>query len=148
MDALPRIVGVDYGAQRVGLAMSDPFRLYAQSIGAYSIEDALQELARLQEHPGFDTIVVGWPLTLSGEEGAATEVVRAFARRLAQRFPEKNVVMQDERHSSVRARKLLFRAGVRKKARQDKARVDAAAAAVILQDYIDETQDPASCPAP
>lgn len=148
MNALPRIVGVDYGAQRVGLALSDPFRLYAQSIGAYSGEEALQALARLDEDPGFDTIVVGWPLTLSGEEGAATEAVRAFVRRLSRRFPGKNVVTQDERHSSVRARKLLFRAGVRKKARRQKERVDAAAAAVILQDYIDETQASASCPAP
>ncbi len=148
MNALPRIVGVDYGAQRVGLAISDPFRLYAQSVGAYSGEEALQALARLHEDPGFDTIVVGWPLTLSGEEGAATEVVRSFVRRLSSRFPEKNVVMQDERHSSVRARKLLFRAGVRKKARCRKERVDAAAAAVILQDYIDETQESTSCPVP
>ncbi len=148
MNVLSRIVGVDYGAQRVGLAISDPFRLYAQSIGAYSGEEALRELASLDEDPGFDTIVVGWPLTLSGEEGEATEVVRSFARRLSRRFPGKNVVMQDERHSSVRARHLLYRSGVRKKARRDKARVDAAAAAVILQDYIDETQDEASCPAP
>lgn len=148
MEPLPRIVGVDYGAQRVGLAISDPFRLYAQSIGACSGDEALRKLARLNEDPGFDTIVVGWPLTLSGEEGASAAVARSFARRLSRRFPGKNVVMQDERYSSVRARRLLHRAAVRKKARRDKKRVDAAAAAVILQDYIDETQGDASRPAP
>ena len=139
MDALPRIIGVDYGTQRIGLAMSDPLRLYAQSLGAYSSEEAIRQLAALNADPGFDTIVVGWPLTLSGEEGAATDIVRSFIRLLSKRFPGKKVITQDERYSSVRARDLLVRSGVRKKVRRRKERVDAAAAAVILQDYIDET---------
>ena len=139
MDALPRIIGVDYGTQRIGLAMSDPLRLYAQSLGAYSSEEVIRQLAALNADPGFDTIIVGWPLTLSGEEGAATDIVRSFIRLLSRRFPDKKVVTQDERYSSVRARDLLVRSGVRKKARRRKERVDAAAAAVILQDYIDET---------
>lgn len=141
MDALPRIIGIDYGAQRIGLAMSDPLRLYAQSLGAYSSDEAMRQLASLNTEPGFDTIVVGWPLTLSGEEGAATDVVQSFIRLLSRRFPGKKVVMQDERYSSVRARNLLVRSGVRKKARRRKERIDAAAAAIILQDYIDETQE-------
>ena len=141
MDALPRIVGVDYGTQRIGLAMSDPLRLYAQSLGAYSSEEVIRQLTALNADPGFDTIVVGWPLTLSGEQGAATDIVRFFIRLLSKRFPDKEVVMQDERYSSVRAKNLLIRSGVRKKARRRKERVNAAAAAVILQDYIDETQE-------
>ncbi len=141
MDALPRIVGVDYGTQRIGLAMSDPLRLYAQSLGAYSSEEVIRQLTALNADPGFDTIVVGWPLTLSGEQGAATDIVRSFIRLLSKRFPDKEVVMQDERYSSVRAKNLLIRSGVRKKARRRKERVNAAAAAVILQDYIDETQE-------
>ncbi len=141
MDALPRIVGVDYGTQRIGLAMSDPLRLYAQSLGAYSSEEVIRQLTALNADPGFDTIVVGWPLTLSGEQGAATDIVRSFIRLLSKRFPDKEVVMQDERYSSVRAKNLLIRSGVRKKARRRKERVNAAAAAVILQDYIEETQE-------
>ncbi len=134
----PRTIGIDYGTKRVGVAISDPLRMFAQAEGTYSVNDAVDRLRELHADPGFDTIVVGWPLTLAGEEGMATDRVRPFVHRLRNQFPSANVITWDERFSSKRARKALVQAGVRKKDRRRKGRVDAAAAAVILQEFLDE----------
>lgn len=135
-----RVVGIDYGTKRVGIAMSDPFRMFAQAVGTYSPDDAVVRLRALKRDPGFDTIVVGWPLTLSGEEGDATDFVRPFINRLYKEFPDTRLVRWDERYSSARARDVLLEAGVPKKKRREKGRVDSVAAAVILQEYLDEVE--------
>lgn len=134
----PRLVGIDFGTKRVGVALSDPFRMFAQAEGTYAVEKAVDRLRELAAEPGFDTIVVGWPLTPEGHEGKATERVRPFVNRLRKLFPEADVVTWDERYSSDRAVEALVDAGVRPKDRRRKGRVDAAAAALILQEYIDE----------
>lgn len=133
-----RIIGIDFGTKRVGVAVSDPLRMFAQSDGTYTASGAVARLTELQHDPGFDLIVVGWPLTPDGEEGEATERVQPFVNRLRNQFPSARVVTWDERFSSARAREALVEAGVRKKARRRKERVDAAAAAIILQEFLDE----------
>jgi putative Holliday junction resolvase len=132
-----RIVGVDVGTKRVGLATSDPLRLFAQAEGTHSPDEALDALRRFEEETGIDTVVVGWPLTEEGEEGEATQMVQSFVDRLREVLGDVPVVRRDERYSSERAKDLLRRAGVSQPGRYDKGRVDAAAAAVILQDYLD-----------
>jgi putative Holliday junction resolvase len=134
----PRIIGIDYGTKRVGVAVSDPLRIFAQAEGTYSVNGAVERLKEMQADPGFDTIVVGWPLTISGEEGAATEHVRPFVNRLRKQFPGTHVVTWDERFSSRRARRTLIEAGVSRNDRRRKGRVDAAAAALVLQEFMDE----------
>lgn len=140
MDALngpDRIVGVDVGTKRVGLAVSDPLRLFAQAEGTYSPAEALEVLRNLGEEDGIERIVVGWPLTEAGEEGEATEMVEAYVERIGEALGSVEVVRRDERYTSERAKDLLRRAGVSQPGRYDKGRVDAAAAAVILQGYLD-----------
>lgn len=140
MDALEgasRIVGVDVGTKRVGVAVSDPLRLFAQVEGTYPPEEALEVLQSLKREQGVDVVVVGWPLTEAGEEGEATEMVEAFVDRLHEALGSVEVVRRDERYTSEMAKDLLRRAGVSQPGRYDKGRVDAAAAAVILQDYLD-----------
>ena len=140
MDALngpDRIVGVDVGTKRVGLAVSDPLRLFAQAEGTYSPAEALEVLRNLGEEDGIERIVVGWPLTEAGEEGEATEMVEAYVERIGEVLGSVEVVRRDERYTSERAKDLLRRAGVSQPGRYDKGRVDAAAAAVILQGYLD-----------
>ncbi len=134
----PRIVAVDYGTKRVGLAVSDPLRLFAQPFGTFAPDEAVEALRALQRTDGLETIVVGWPLTPDGEEGAATERVRPYFNRLRNAFPGVEVVRWDERFSSARAKEAIRAAGAGRKARRDKGRVDRAAAAVVLQEYLDE----------
>lgn len=132
-----RILGIDYGLRRVGLALADPLRLFARPHGTFSPDEALAELRRLQASEGIETVVVGWPLTPDGAEGPATERVQTFINRIRRALPGIPIVRWDERYSSQRAREAIRAAGARRKARRDRARVDAAAAALILQEYLD-----------
>jgi putative Holliday junction resolvase len=134
----PRIAAVDYGTKRVGLAVADPLRLFAQPLGTYPPDDAVEQLRALHRTDGLEALVVGWPLTPEGEEGAAVERVRPFFNRLRNAFPGVDLVAWDERFSSARAKEAIRAAGAGRKARRDKGRVDRAAAAIILQEYLDE----------
>ena len=134
----PRIAAVDYGTRRVGLAVTDPLRLFAQPLGAFPPDQAVAELQHLHERDGLATVVVGWPLLEDGTEGKATRRVEPYVGRLRNALPGVVVVKQDERYTSQRAAEALVAAGVRKKARREKGRLDAAAATLILQDYLDE----------
>lgn len=134
----PRIVAVDYGTRRVGLAVADPLRLFAQPFGTFPPDQAVEALRALHRDEGIETVVVGWPLTPDGEEGAATRRVEPFFNRLRNALPGVEVVRWDERYSSARAKEAIRAAGAGRKARRDKGRVDRAAAAVVLQEYLDE----------
>ncbi|MDX1420449.1 MAG: Holliday junction resolvase RuvX [Rubricoccaceae bacterium] len=140
-DPLPRIAAVDHGTRRVGLAVTDPFRLFAQPLGTFSPAEAVAELQALHAHHPLAAIVVGWPLTEMGEEGVATRRVTPYIGRLRNALPGVPVVTQDERYTSRRAVDALVEAGVRQGARRrakQTGRLDAAAAALILQDFLDE----------
>ena len=137
LDEPARIVGVDVGTKRVGLAVSDPLRLFAQAEGTYAPDEALDVLQSKQREEGIECIVVGWPLTEAGEEGEATEMVADYLERIEEALGAVDVIRRDERYTSERAKDLLRRAGVSQPGRYDKGRVDAAAAAVILQGYLD-----------
>jgi len=137
LKATPRVVGVDVGTKRIGIARSDPLHVFSQVHGTFPPSEALAEVERLHEEDGISVLVVGWPLSLDGEENEATEFVDAFIEELCDVVPGVDVVRQDERFSSEIAIGALREAGVRQPGRHDKGRVDAAAAAVILQDYLD-----------
>ena len=134
----PRVAGVDYGARRVGIALADPLRLVARPVGSFAPGPALDALGRLHAEDPLGVVVLGWPLTDDGEEGAAVDRVRPFAGRVRTRLPGVEVVVQDERESSRRALAEMVAAGVPKGRRRRKGTLDAAAACVILQDWLDE----------
>jgi len=135
-----RVMAVDYGRRRIGIALSDASATLATPLStlqrragkrpplARLLELAVQHRVRL--------IVVGLPLEPGGRETEWTAEVRAFAKRLSDRgrLP---VQFHDERYSSVEAEARIRSAGLPKKKREDKGRVDAAAAAIILQDWLD-----------
>ncbi|MFB6232512.1 MAG: Holliday junction resolvase RuvX [Salinibacter sp.] len=137
LESQPRIVGVDVGTKRVGVAVADPLGLFAQARGTYAPDEALETLRTVQDEKGIERIVVGWPLTEEGTEGEATDMVQSFVDRLREALGEVQVVREDERYTSEIAKDLLRRAGVSQPGRYDKGRVDAAAAAVILQGHLD-----------
>ena len=133
-----RIVGVDVGTKRVGIAVADPLRLFAQTRGTYPPGEALEALREMSDEEGIDTIVVGWPLTEEGTAEDATDMVKSYVDRIREALGEVTVVREDERYTSEIAKDLLRRAGVSQPGRYDRGRVDAAAAAVILQGYLDK----------
>lgn len=132
---------MDYGKRRVGIAIADPLRLFAQPYGTFDPTGAVEALRRLHAEQGIETLVVGWPLTPEGEEGETSRLVQEYINRLRNAIPGIDIVKWDERFSSQRARAAILEAGVRRKGRRDRGRVDAAAAAVVLQEYLDEARE-------
>lgn len=133
-----RVIGIDYGKKRVGIAKSDPFRLFAIPVGTFTPRESIEMVRTLYKEEGISEIVIGWPLTLEGEEGKATERVQAFINRIKKVFPAIPILKVDERYTSKRAVRALVEANVKKKARREKERIDSTAAAIILQDYLEE----------
>ena len=134
--SLPRLVGIDYGTRRVGVAVADPLRMFARPLGVYRPGEALDVLAALHASEGIDVAVVGWPLLVDGTEGTAIDRVRPFIGRLKKAVPGVRVEVQDEHGSSKRALAGLVEAGVPRGRRR--AALDAAAACVILDDWLAE----------
>jgi putative Holliday junction resolvase len=146
-----RVVGLDVGERRIGVAVSDPTRTLARPVGVVrisglardAVERASAEVARLgAEEDGVASVVVGLPRHLDGRPSDMTPKVEAFARQLGHRL-SLPILLQDERLSSREAESRL--AEREKDWRVRKQRIDAAAAAVILQDYLDSRADGRSC---
>jgi len=137
---VPRILSVDYGERRVGLALSDPTATIASPLPTLTRRKGkrppVAPIARLVEENDVAEVVVGLPLTLEGDDSDWTREVRAFAAALADRtgLP---VALQDERMTSVRAERAVRSLGLSKGKREEKGRIDAAAAVLILQAYLD-----------
>jgi putative Holliday junction resolvase len=133
---MKRLIGIDYGKKRIGLAQTDPLRLFAQPIGTFSPDEIMAVLQNIILTDGIETFVVGLPLQLDDSEGEAVLKVRAFTQKLSTQFPEIPIIEQDERFSSEMAKDMILASGLKKKARRDKSRVDRTAATIILQDYL------------
>ena len=133
-------MGVDFGEKRVGVAVSDPTGTLASPLTTLQRRRGQRppvgKLAELAAREGVCRIVVGLPLALTGEETEWCGEVRQVGHSLSRRsgLP---VVFVDERFSSVEAERAIRSSGLRKKQREEKERVDAGAAAVILQSYLD-----------
>jgi putative Holliday junction resolvase len=131
---------VDYGARRIGLALTDPTETIAAPLTTLVRRTGKRppwaELERLVQTHGVARIVVGLPLNLAGGENDWTVEVRAFADKLAERtgLP---VELEDERLSSVEAERTVRGMGLRKNQREEKGRIDSTAAAMILRSYLD-----------
>lgn len=133
---MTRIVALDPGTRRIGVAVSDPLGISAQPYGtldatAADLDDRLRGLA---SDTAAERIVVGFPLGLDGREGPAAEAARAFAHRVEQ-ATGLAVELHDERLTSITAERVLLEAGLRRK--QRRAARDRVAATVLLQSYLD-----------
>jgi putative holliday junction resolvase len=141
-----RILGIDFGTVRVGVAVSDPLRIIAQSVGTFTnnagIFDTVAAIARQYD---VGLVVIGMPYTLKGEKGMKAEEVDKFSSRLKDKLSV-DVVPWDERFTSRIARQTLIQMGTTKKQRRtDKGKVDAMASALILQSFLDQTKHSIGC---
>lgn len=132
-----RLIGIDVGTKWFGIARSDLLRTVANPVGTYGTEEVLKKLDELIKNEQVTKIVVGWPLTPTGEEGRAIKMVRKFLVRFRKHFPDMEVVKVDERYTSKEAVRAMVEAGVPKMKRQQSDRINQAAAAIILQKYIE-----------
>lgn len=135
MKVKPRIVGVDYGEKRIGLAISDPFGTTAQPIGfIYTKGDVAHELQQIMAPYDVTVIVIGLPKNQRGELGPAAMKVQEFGTMLAAKL-EREVIYWDERYSTAAVTRTLIQSGMRRDKRKET--VDSQAACFILQGYLD-----------
>lgn len=132
-----RILAIDYGTKRTGLAVTDPLRLIAGALDTVDTKQLERYLADYFTKNDVDIIVVGKPSQMSGKPSETMRFIEPLVGRLRHAYPEKQVVMYDERFTSVMAHRTMLESGIGKKARQDKALVDRIAATIILQSYME-----------
>jgi len=133
----PRILAIDYGARRIGIAITDPLRLF--SIPLLTIpndKDLWSNLLRIFDSYEIETVVIGYPLKESGGRSSSTEMVEKFRKELEKKISQK-ILFVDERYSSEIAQHRILETVPSKKKRKDKNLIDKNAAAVILQSYLD-----------
>ena len=137
-----RLVGIDFGMERVGLAVADPLRIFATPVGVFSRKEAILKLVEMHKSPGLEMIVLGWPIGLDGSEGETVTLVRKFERQIKGALPHVPITRLDERFTSIIAKRVIHAAGGKKSSRERKGRVDEVAAAVLLQSFLDSRVDP------
>jgi putative Holliday junction resolvase len=132
-----RVLGIDLGTKRIGLALSDPTGAFASPFSTVESRGRASDLTRLQEiveSNDVEQVVIGMPTTLRGEQGLAAQQAEAFAQELAEQL-DVPVTTWDERMTTVVAERALIAAGERRESRRDTR--DKVAAAVMLQSYLD-----------
>ncbi|MEM0998490.1 MAG: Holliday junction resolvase RuvX [Bacteroidota bacterium] len=133
---MARIIAIDYGLKRTGLAWTDPLQIIAsglETVLTKELEAKLEALVRREEVEAF---VLGMPTNLDGEDTHTTQPVLKFKQRLEKLFPDREVILWDEQFTSKMAMRAMIEAGVPKKKRRNKALVDQVSATIILQDYL------------
>lgn len=133
-----RILAIDYGLKRTGIAVTDPLKIIASGLTTVPTGEALDYLKKYCATEEVECFVVGLPLHPDGNPAQIAPQANVFAERLQKLFPEKPVVRQDERNTSNDAKKIILQSGVKKQKRRDKTLVDKIAAALILEQYMQE----------
>ncbi|GJQ20588.1 MAG: putative pre-16S rRNA nuclease [Bacteroidia bacterium] len=139
-----RILGIDFGSKRIGLALSDPLRILASAYSVVNNDMKVWEvLADVIRKEHVDLAVVGMPLTLTGKQGEKAREVHRFVEEFKRRL-NIEVVYWDERFTTAMAGRFRLASGIGRKARRT-SRLDAASAAILLQGFLDRTKNSMSC---
>ena len=137
---MDRIVGIDYGKKRVGVAVSDPLGIFAsalETVHSAKIIDYLKNYSLRERIVGF---VVGYPMNTDNTPSEAAADVDVFLKHLAKNFPGIPVSLEDERFTSVLAHRAMIDGGMKKSDRRKKESADRISAAIILQTYLDRRE--------
>ncbi len=134
---MARILSVDYGKKRTGIAVTDPLKIIAGGLATVNTSQLMEWLHNYLTHEEVELIVVGEPKQPNGQPSENLPRVMAFVRKLEREFPLIPVKLYDERFTSVLAHQAMIDGGLRRKARQDKALVDEISATIILQSYLE-----------
>ena len=132
-----RILAIDYGKKRTGLAVTDPLRITANPLLTIETKGLINWLQTYFEKEKVDIVVIGHPTQMNGEESESMNYIRPFVGNFKKQFPTIPITMYDERFTSVLAHQAMIAGGMKKKDRQDKAIVDKIAACIILEGYLD-----------
>ena len=134
---MDRIIGIDYGRKRVGVAVSDPLGIFASALETVHSAKIIEYLKNYAQKETIVRFVVGYPINMNGAPSEAAKDIDIFLKHLAKAFPDVPVVKEDERFTSVLAHRAMIDGGMKKQDRQKKESVDKISAAIILQSYMD-----------
>ena len=132
-----RILAIDYGTKRTGIAVSDPLRLIAGGLEPVATKELERWLEAYFARAAVSTLVLGKPSRMDGTPSDTWRFIEPLAARLRRRYPDKQVVFHDERFTSVLAHRAMLESGIGRMARRDKALVDKISATIILQSYME-----------
>ena len=136
-----RILAIDYGRKRVGLAVTDPTKLIANrltTVASHTIWDFLKDYFEKEQ---VDAVVVGYPRQMNNQASESVRFINPFLKRFQKLYPNMHLELFDERFTSKMAFQTMIDGGLGKKKRQDKAMVDALSATIILQDYLEQRRN-------
>lgn len=137
---MDRLIGIDFGRKRTGIAISDPLRIFASPLETVLTANIIEYLQKFAEKETIVGFVVGYPINMNGRPSEAAADVDAFLPKLRTAFPGVEVSLEDERFTSVLAHRAMIDGGMKAKDRRDKMSVDKISAAIILQSYLDRTK--------
>ena len=135
---LGRILAIDYGRKRVGVAVTDTEQLIATRLETVHSSEIINFLVKYIDKEDVDCIVVGEPKTLRNEKSESAKIIDPFVKHLTRKFPDIAIERMDERFTSKMAVQTLIDAGVKKKKRREKELVDGVSATLILQSYMQQ----------
>ncbi|MGC1389935.1 MAG: Holliday junction resolvase RuvX [Bacteroidales bacterium] len=132
-----RIIGIDWGLRRIGLAVTDPLQVFASpliTINTYEFDNFIKDYLKTDD---VDAFVIGYPVQMNNLPGASVTYINPFIKKLKKTYPEKHIYLEDERFTSQMAFRTMIDGGVKKKDRQDKSMIDKISASIILQSFLD-----------
>jgi putative Holliday junction resolvase len=133
---MARILGIDYGTRRVGIAVTDPLQIICKPLIVVENKIIIEWLKKYLATEQVETIVLGMPLRFNGDDTHATQPVKEFHTKLEETFKGMKIVLIDERLTSKMARQSLIDSGVPKQKRREKGILDSVSASLILQTYL------------
>jgi putative Holliday junction resolvase len=136
---MPRIIAIDYGAKRTGIAVTDPLKIIAQGLTTIPSVQLFDFLKKYFAKENVETILVGLPKNLDDSPTHISDSVEKLLLQLEKQFPDKQIKTLDERFTSKIASRAMIDMGMKKKQRQDKGLVDEIAATILLQDYLHQS---------
>lgn len=137
INSLGRILAIDYGKKRVGIAVTDPLKIIANALTTVPTSDVFTFLAEYFAKEQVEKIVIGLPKQMNNQPSESMPLIQQFVARFKRAYPEIPVQMVDERFTSKLAVQSMVMGGVKKKDRQNKAMVDTVSATIILQSYLE-----------
>ncbi len=137
---MQRIVALDFGLKRTGIAISDENRMFAFGWGNISSEKLMETLIEIKNKEPFDTIALGYPTRLDNSDSHITENVRMLKQALEKQFVDIKVELVDERYTSKMASETIHKAGGSKRMKKQKGLIDQVSATIILQAYLSQLE--------
>lgn len=137
---MARIIAIDYGEKRTGIAVTDSLCIIANGLTTVETKDLLNFLEQYFTNEKVDKLIIGYPKTLQNKPAAIIDKIDKFTNVISQRYPNIEIIRHDERFTSKIAFQTMIDSGIGKKARQNKALIDQISATIILRDYLESTQ--------